>query len=206
MKKQLLTASAVILFLFPMYGYAEEIPTAVLGIASSTQEESATTTASSTPLRTFTICSQEAIEVRDTSIASSRLTYNTAMSKALTERKNREKAAVAIIDEDDKKDAIKASVETYKHQAKGAQTALTQARKIAWQTFDNDVKKCRELEKTEQLDIVASTTEEQVAPAARTMMMKKGGEDDIKETKMSESKSFKDSLKDKIESFKSLFN
>jgi hypothetical protein len=41
---------------------------------------------------------------------------------------------------------------------------------------------------------------------ARTMMMKKGTETEITETKTTDSKSFKDTLKDKLESIKSLFN
>ncbi len=211
MKKQFYTLLATTLLLVPIYGYAHTtephtphilLASSTSAIASSTEEASF----SVAPERTFTVCSQEAIEMRDTNIATSRSIYNTAMTNALTERKNREKAAVALKKEDAKKDALKVSVETYKAQAKSAQTSLTQARKVSWQTFDNDVKDCRELEKIEHLDTLASSTEEQVMPTARTMMMKKGGEDDVKETRMSESKSFKDTLKDKIESFKSLFN
>lgn len=202
MKKHLLTIAAGFLFALPLYGYAEELPQTVLGVATSTKEE-ATTTIS---IKTFTACSQEAIEARDTKIAASRLTYNTAMANALTERKNREKAAVAILDEDDKKDAIKASIETYKHQAKTAQATLTQARKLAWQTFDNDIKACRDLEQeTDDASQVTKAEEEQV-PAARTMMMKKGSETETADTKAVESKSFKETIKDKFESIKSLFN
>jgi cytidylate kinase len=40
---------------------------------------------------------------------------------------------------------MKTSVETYKNQAKAAQNNLVQARKEAWQTFEDDIKKCREL-------------------------------------------------------------
>lgn len=204
MKKQLLTLTATLLFAFPIYGFAEDVPSAVLGIASTTK-----VTASSSedaPVNTFTACSQEAIEARDTMIASSRIAYNTAMANALTERKNREKAAVAILDEDDKKEAIKASVDTYKHQAKAAQTTLTQARKVAWQTFDNDIKACRDLEQNPEESAATSKTNDEQAPVAKTMMMKKGGEVEPVEVKSSESKSFKDTLKDKLESIKSLFN
>lgn len=210
MKKQLLTVGASILFLFPLYGYAENTQSAVLAVSSFKEdfkEEVSTSTATSTKVMTFTICSQEAIEARDTKIASSRLTYNTAMANALTERKNREKAAVAIVDEKDKKDAIKASVDTYKHQAKAAQTTLTQARKLAWQTFDNDIQACRDLEQTtEDSDTVLKTDDEQPAPVTRTMMMKKGDDGEVKELKTPEPKSFKDTIKDKFESIKSLFN
>jgi hypothetical protein len=93
----------------------------------------------------FTECSQNAIEVRDTKLSTSRSTYNTAMTQALNERKNREKLAVAVSGEQPKKNAMKTSVETYKNQAKAAQNNLVQARKEAWQTFEDDIKKCREL-------------------------------------------------------------
>jgi hypothetical protein len=202
MKKHLLTIAAGFLFALPLYGYAEEIPQTVLGVATTTKEEATSTAA----VKSFTTCSQEAIEARDTKIAASRLTYNTAMANALTERKNREKAAVAILDEDDKKDAIKASVDTYKHQAKAAQTTLTQARKLAWQTFDNDIKACRDLEQVADDAAQVIKAEEDQTPVARTMMMKKGTETEITETKTTDSKSFKDTLKDKLESIKSLFN
>jgi DNA repair ATPase RecN len=205
MKKQLLTLTATLLFAFPLYGFAEELPSTALGVASTTKNEEASST-DATPVKTFTTCSQEAIEARDTKIATSRIAYNTAMSNALTERKNREKAAVAIADEDDKKDAIKASVDTYKHQAKAAQATLTQARKLAWQTFDNDIKACRDLEQITEDTTATLKSDNEQAPTARTMMMKKGAETEITETKPVESKSFKDTIKDKFESIKSLFN
>ena len=106
----------------------------ILVEASSAVEASSSTS-------TLTECSQQAIEDRDTAIANSRTLYNNAMTKALTERKNREKAAIAMKTEEERKIAIKASVENYKNQAKAAQNALTQARKLAWQTFENDIGK-----------------------------------------------------------------
>lgn len=207
MKKNILTLLAGTFFLIPLYGYADEIPLKLATAATTTVLEEVvmgTTTASTTPVRTFTICSQEAIEARDTRIAASRSTYNTAMANALTERKNREKAAVAIRDEDDRKDAIKASVDTYKHQAKAAQTTLTQARKLAWQTFDNDIKACRDLEQITNESASSMKAEEDQTPTTRTM--KKGEDVEVKDQKISEVKSFKNTLKDKFESIKSLFN
>jgi hypothetical protein len=126
------------------------------------------------------------------------------MTSALTERKNREKAAVAMTDEDEKKDAIKASVEAYKHQAKAAQTTLAQARKQAWQTFENDIKKCRELETENEDHMIATSTEDNTAPVARTMMKKSSEEP--KEIKSLETKSLKETIKSQFESLKSLFN
>ena len=103
--------------------------------------EASSTVEASSSASTLTECSQQAIEDRDTAIANSRTLYNNAMTKALTERKNREKAAIAMKTEEERKIAIKASVENYKNQAKAAQNALTQARKLAWQTFENDIGK-----------------------------------------------------------------
>jgi NADH dehydrogenase/NADH:ubiquinone oxidoreductase subunit G len=154
------------------------------------------------PENAFTTCSQEAIEARDTSIASSRLIYNTAMNTALTERKNREKVAVTIEEEGAKKDAIKASVETYKQQTKQAQTALVAARKLAWQTFENDIKKCRELG-TETTQIIK---EDEQQPAQSRTMKKTQDDDTVKELRKDESKSIGDMIKVKFESLKSLFN
>ena len=77
---------------------------------------------------------------------------------------------------------------------------------MAWQTFDNDIKACRDLEQNPEESAATSKTNDEQAPVAKTMMMKKGGETEIVETKSTESKSFKDTLKDKLESIKSLFN
>lgn len=205
MKKNFITLTACIVFFIPLYGSAEEIPTklATSTITTTVEGTFSTTTASTTPVRTFTLCSQEAIEARDTKIASSRVIYNTTMANALTERKNKEKAAVAIIDESDKKHAIKTSVESYKNHTKGAQTILVQARKNAWQTFENDVKECREIQSEENLisqetSLIASTSEQ--AP-----MMRKA-EKSVEKGEEKETKTIKETIKSQFENFKSLFN
>lgn len=191
MKKQLLTLSLSILACFPLYGYAEEVVTLT---ATTTKEITESTTTDVTPTKLFTLCSQEAIEKRDTRIAVTRSIYNTAMTSALNERKNKEKAAVALGDEGDKKSALKVSVETYKSQAKSAQSALTQARKIAWQTFENDIKKCRETQTEEEalLDIKESDATQ--------------GSTSMKKLEEPEVKGIKETIKAQLESFRSLFN
>ncbi len=205
MKKNFITLTACLAFFIPLYGYAEEIPTklATSTITTTVEGTFSTTTASTTPVKTFTLCSQEAIEARDTKIASSRVIYNTAMANALTERKNKEKVAVAIVDEGDKKHAIKTSVESYKHHTKGAQTLLVQARKIAWQSFENDVKECREIQSEENLvlqetSLITSTSEQ--AP-----MMRKA-EKSVEKGEEKETKTIKETIKSQFENFKSLFN
>lgn len=146
------------LLVTPLFVHADE--------ASSTPHEDSVVASSTLSVkRSFTVCSQEAIERRDTNIASSRSLYNIAMANALKERKNREKAAVAIADEDDKKSAIKTSVTSYKNAVKMAQSELTVARKEAWQTFEDDIASCRteqeqeESAETTPLDTTSSTTE-----------------------------------------------
>ncbi len=205
MKKNIFALFTGALFLIPLYGYAEELPVKLVTAATTTVEEIVvgTTTASTTPVWTLTTCSQEAIESRDTRIASSRVAYNTTMANALTERKNREKAAVAISDEDDKKDAIKASVENYKSQAKTAQTILVQARKLAWQTFENDIKKCRDI----QSDETVSTQDSNIpTPASEQTPVMRKMEKSAEKTEEKETKTIKETIKAQFESFKSLFN
>ena len=195
MKKQLLQTSLGILFLLPFSLYAAEdavLPSATIKESSTSTAGTATSTDSTatSAVQLFTECSQQAIEDRDTKIAQTRVLYNTAMAKALIERKNREKAAVAVKDEDDKKTAIKASVDTYKNQAKAAQNTLSQARKLAWQTFENDVEKCHELESE-------GMNKEQGTSSATTT---------FKKVEIQETKSIGNTIKAQFESFKSLFN
>ncbi len=213
MKKHLFTLGAGIFFLLPLHGYAEELPMKLAIVATTTLSRevvTGTTTASTTPVRTFTLCSQEAIETRDTRIASSRATYNIAMANALTERKNREKAAVAIIDDGDKKDAIKVSVDTYKSQAKAAQVVLVQARKVAWQSFENDIKKCHDAQSGEvmkQADSEPALMSEPATPAPSSMKkIEKALEKTVEKTEEKESKSIKETIKAQFENLKSLFN
>lgn len=120
----------------------------------------------------FTLCSQQAIEERDTKIAASRTIYNQAMNTALQERKHNEKLAVAIKQDDDKKAAIKKSVESYKTLVKNAQTTLTAARKEAWKGFEEDLEGCRTLQNTK-------TTEEGAQEEGESSIRK---EETIKDT------------------------
>ena len=187
MKKQVLQTSIGLLLLIPLYVYAEA--TSSLQGTSSEQTpalEIEDEVASGTP-KNFTECSQDAIEVRDTNIASSRTIYNTAMTNALKDRKNKEKAAMAIVNETKKKDAIKASVNAYKNLVKTAQNNLTEAREEAWKTFEKDIEDCRKLEKTDN-----SSDEEDVETSPTS------GEGEVK--------TIKDTIKEQFEAFRSLFN
>ncbi|MBP6888225.1 MAG: hypothetical protein KBC21_00835 [Candidatus Pacebacteria bacterium] len=185
-------------FLFPLIANAEEATTTV---ATSTTSSS---TIVVTKAQLFTSCSQDAIESRDTKLAQARGSYNTAMSNLLLERKNVEKAAVAIEDEKEKKTAIKESVEKYKTEVKTIQNTLTQSRKTIWQNFENDTRVCREfLEKTD---------EEKADEKAEKRAAKEIGKKEVSEAKEirkeekkeeNETKSVKDSIFDSI---KSLFS
>jgi DNA repair ATPase RecN len=159
------------------------------------------TTYSTSTVKSFTLCSQESIEKRDSSIAASRSIYNIAMNNALTERKNKEKEAVALIDIDEKNDAIKLSVDTYKRQTKDAQNELTEARKITWAKFDTDVSTCRDME---QNQLTQEQTLSKESPKAESRMLM--SEPASKEMKAPEAKTFRETIKIKIESFISLFN
>ncbi len=200
MKNKILTLGLGFMAFVPLYTYAEESPINLTSTSSIVISSTSTITLGTISPKTFTMCSQEAIEVRDTNIASSRTTYNIAMTNALLERKNSEKAAIALKKDDSKKDALKLSVETYKHQTKSAQVTLTQARKLTWQTFDNDIKKCRDLEETEA---TPTTLDEQPTTVIDpTPFSKKIEKLESKE----EVKTIKETLKAQFESFKSLFN
>lgn len=158
------------------------------------------TTSSSTPVavvspaKNFTLCSQEAIEVRDTNIATSRSLYNTGMASALNDRKNKEKAAVAISDETAKKAAIRVSVDTYKSLVRNAQNNLTVSRKSAWQGFEADIKECRDTQDNE-LSIEKDKQDTKTLSGTSTV---KADEGDVK--------TLKETIKAGIDSLRSLFN
>lgn len=159
MKNHLLHIQLALLFALPLAAHAEAASSspAIQEITATTT--AATSTATSTPEQLFTQCQQQAIEDRDTQIASSRTLYNTAMANALTDRKNKEKLAIAIIDKDAKKVAIKNSVDTYKNLVKKAQNDLTEARKDAWETFEDTIQACRETQNDALENAEATSTE-----------------------------------------------
>lgn len=200
MKKISTTLSPLFLgiLLFPVFVHAED--------ATSTATEETIAISTTTPVLTkaqlFTGCSQDAIELRDTKLAQSRSTYNNAMNALLLERKNTEKAAVAIEGEKEKKTAVKESVEKYKAEVKTIQNTLTQSRKTIWQNFENDTKKCRtHLEKDDE------TAPKEEKQAAKEVLKKEFTEtrELKKEEKKDdhEQKTVKESI---IDSIKSLFN
>ncbi len=197
MKKTTLTFTFLSFLLLPSFVNAQEI--ALTGTNVVTASTSSSTLEATVSIKPFTLCSQEAIEKRDTDIAASRSTYNIMMTNALHERKNKEKAAIAKEDSKDKKDAIKVSVDTYKNHTKGAQNTLTQTRKILWQNFENDIKKCRGIEEqsisNQPTTLKTGEPSEKADPA---VIMRKAEELEVK--------TIKETIKGKIDTFFSLFN
>lgn len=222
MKKKLLYTAISLSILLPLYSYAEEgtFLAATATIKTTTKETSTkekdtkeikeisvqesviniATTSSSTPIslvspaKNFTLCSQEAIEVRDTNIATSRSLYNTSMASALNDRKNKEKAAVAISDENAKKAAIKVSVDTYKSLVKNAQNNLTVSRKSAWQGFEADIKECRDTQNKE----LSAEKENHDTKTLSATSSTKADDGDVK--------TLKETLKAGIDTLRLLFN
>lgn len=191
MKKLFITLTASMLFALPLYAAEQENSSSSEISKTEAREEIVT------PVKTFTLCSQDAIEKRDTSIALSRSEYNIAMNNALLERKNNEKMAVGSEEKGSKKTALKNGVETYKNKVKAAQNTLTQARKVAWQTFDDDVKKCRE-EKKEEPEV-----EKSVLKVTEEENLSKDEDHPSKESK--EVKMFRETFKAQLETLKSFF-
>jgi DNA repair ATPase RecN len=191
-----------LLLIIPLYTHAAEdismklVSTSTEEVASSTEESS-----KNTPDQDFTLCQQQAIEARDTQISLSRSLYNTAMTNALSDRKNKEKAAVAISTKDDKKEAIKISVDTYKSLTKKAQNDLTEARKTAWQTFENEIQACRDAKNVSEEESPTSLVVDENKEVTSKNISDTPTKNETKEV-TSEGSSFKSIIK----AFKSLFD
>jgi DNA repair ATPase RecN len=200
MKKHFLSLPLSLLLVIPFYAQAESSSTTpeldIKKTASSTEEVTATS-----PDQDFTLCQQQAIEARDTQISSSRSLYNTAMTNALTDRKNKEKAAIAISDKDAKKTAIKTSVETYKTLTKNAQNDLTEARKVAWQSFEDAIQSCRDVQTATVEETLSSVPSDETTESPASTFSASQVKKEVKETPDEGS-----SLKNMFKAFKSLFD
>ena len=204
MKKQLLQTAIIFSMFLPLYGYAEEATSSVSTTTPEEREvkvlplEEIASSTPSSPLQNFTLCSQEAIENRDTKIATSRSVYNVAMTKAVNDRKNKEKAAVAIVNENNKKNAMKASVDAYKNHVKSAQNNLTDSRKIAWQEFEDDIKECHAIQDKE---LEAFSQEETIQASEEPSQ-----EATLKIGEKEEGNTLKDAIKAGIDTLRSIFH
>ena len=152
MKKYFITTSLAVALLVPLFASADTSTST----ATSTEMDTASTTieVATTSEQLFILCSQEAIETRDVSLANAKITYNFAMEKAGLARKESEKKIVTISSASAKKTAVKNAVEDYKNAAKNAQKTLKEARQVAWTLFEDNSNTCEvtknEADKKEQ--------------------------------------------------------
>lgn len=205
MKKLLL---AVPLMFLPFMASAQVPVVASFGI----QTGSSTSAAATSDVQIFTACSQAAIEARDSAIGSARTAYNNAMNIALDSRKEAEKAAVAIQDGGDKKDAIKNAVDEYKKAVTQAQDALTKARKEAWDTFEANTIACRDSNESKGMEASnqgatqknAAATLKADNKASARILQAESKLDTSSETKV-ETKSLGDIIKAQIDSIRNFF-
>lgn len=96
---------------------------------------------------TFTSCSQEAVETRDTAISVARQAYNDTMKKALDSRKEGLKVALLFEETDAQSEAKKVIYDNYKVAQQKSQSTYSTTREAAWAMFDADMKACRDARK-----------------------------------------------------------
>lgn len=172
---------------------------AIIAPALASAEVTATTTATTTvsTSQNFTVCQQGAIEKRDTSLGTSRTTYNTSMTQALDARKNAEKAAVAITDPTAKITAVRAAADAYKKAVTAAQETLTKSRKDILATFELDTKGCRQTKKDERTTVVSEKKAE-----IKTLQAERKVEVEVKK---SEIQAIRESFRSRIDALRSFF-
>lgn len=95
----------------------------------------------------FTMCQQDAVEIRDSAIGVARTAYSEAMNKALDYRKGAVKLALELESEEDQNDAKKKVADEYRILVKKAQDDVTRARTEAWDMFEDNMERCREAKK-----------------------------------------------------------
>lgn len=158
---------------------------------------SAQTAATTTPEQSFTLCQQASIEARDTALGTARTAYNTAMSSALSARKDAEKGAVALTDLAAKKAAIKVAADAYKVSVTNAQNTLKSARVSVLATFETDVKNCRDQRFSgHALEVTAKKGEIQTLQTERKAAV---------EAKQAEVQTIRESFRAQIDALRSFF-
>jgi hypothetical protein len=210
MKNLLLTTILSTALAMPLFASAQVGITTDTG-ATVTVEQGTTTQA-----HIFTACSQASIETRDSFIASARSVYNEEMAKALDARKEAEKAAVAILDVDAKKDAIQVAVEAYKKAVTKAQNNLTESRKDAWAGFEKDTEECHRFKTdakaaltAEKKSFVANKIEEKkevVAEKKAEVQTMQANMRVAVDAKQAEIKTFREVLKEQISALRAFFS
>jgi NADH dehydrogenase/NADH:ubiquinone oxidoreductase subunit G len=193
-KNTLLTACTLALGFMPMIASAQ----LSVNIHATTSVQIEAGQASEAQI--LTACSQASIEIRDSAIGSARTAYNNAMAVALDARKEAEKKAVALLDADEKKAAIKAAVESYKKAVTQAQDGLTRARKDAWATFETNTKNCRDVNNDNRESFVAEKKETVEAKKTELRTMQAETKASIEEQK-TDIKTLRETIKDALKAF-----
>lgn len=188
-KNNIITSLALCFALLPLYAGAQSGPATSVPVSAQS--------ATATEAQVFTACSQASIEVRDNAIGAARNAYNVAMATALSSRKDAEKRAVALDDAGDKKEAIRVAVEEYKKSVTTAQEKLTKERKEAWSAFETNTNKCRDISKEAR-----SGAANEKKTELRTMQAEQ--KENVEELK-SETKSFRESFLDQLDSIRNFF-
>lgn len=97
-------------------------------------------------------CVQNAIEKRDMTLVTAIDTYASAAKSALQVRKDAEKAAWNQTDRKARRDAMKATLTTYRNSVRAARKNFQNARKSVWTKFKTDRKVCGGSAGSEEFD------------------------------------------------------
>lgn len=88
------------------------------------------------------VCAQTAVEKRDTALITTVNAYNTAITKALTVRKDAVKAAFDLPTSKEIEAARRAANKTFAESTKTAAASVKTSRTATWATFATDMKAC----------------------------------------------------------------
>lgn len=88
------------------------------------------------------VCMQNAVVTREDAIIAAFDTYHANVKTALTTRRDALKAAWAISDRDDRKEAIRKAWSDFKGTWKKERKALNEAKKATWKKFNETSKTC----------------------------------------------------------------
>ncbi len=102
-----------------------------------------TTTPTTTTKKTLNVaCIQDAVDKRDTAIASAVTTFSTTVTNGLNTRKDALKAAWALTDTKARRAALNAAWTAWRTTARQARHTLNTARTSAWTQFRTDRRNC----------------------------------------------------------------
>lgn len=111
-----------------------------VGSTGLNRSASSTVASSTRPRAVDATCMSEAVDVRETALMSAWGDLNTALTAALTERKESLVEAWAETDVAERNKALKSAWTTWKTDKKDAHTEFKSDRKAAWDTFKATVK------------------------------------------------------------------